>query len=417
MPYTIDVFTNWSGFGTWAALKSWLTSEEGGKLRVVEPHHSAYALVRYVKGQSDFTKPHVPWCRSVVVDRGSCLPVCVAPPKASKLTDTSAEEATIAEEFVDGTMVNLFCVGDTGLVNLATRSRLGGKSRFYETGPTFEEMFQDALKAHSIPSMNDILPSDPVASSVFTSTVLQHPSNRIVKSIGSPTFQLVHQGRVFADGRVELEEDASEMQCAKEGDFFEIQPYSLNAVKGAKSVESWVSQQGLERGFGWQGLVLKDGKGRRWRVRSLGYETVRRIRGNESTAEERFARLRKDRIVEQYISFYPEDRPQLYELEGRLRKNTRQLAQFYTDVFRTRKTPYHELPWPYKHHVSVLHNIFKDHLRAKEKKIDLEEVIRYVNGLTSEDLANMTKVHTLELRKSEPKKTVEAPSVEEPTTA
>jgi hypothetical protein len=338
----------------------------------------------------------------------------MAPPKASKLTDLSVEQAIIAEEFVDGTMVNLFRVGEPGVVNLATRSRLGGKSKFYETGPTFEDMFQDALKAHSIESMSDILPaSNESVAAVFTSTVLQHPSNRIVKSIGSPTFQLVHQGRVFADGRVELVEDAAEMECAKEGDFFEIQPYSLNAVKGAKSVESWVSQQALERGFGWQGLVLKDGKGQRWRVRSLVYETVRRIRGNESTAEERFARLRADRLVDQYISFYPEDRPQLYELEGRLRKNTRQLAQFYTDVFRTRKTPYHELPWPYKHHVSVLHNLFKDVLRAKEKKIDLDEVVRYVNGLNVDDLANMAKVHTLTLRKSEPKKE----TVEEPSTA
>jgi hypothetical protein len=353
-----------------------------------------------------------------VVDKESRLPVCVAPPKAANLTDLSVEQAIIAEEFVDGTMVNLFSVGDTGFVNLATRSRLGGKSKFYETGPTFEDMFQDALKAHSIETMSDILPaSNEGVAAVFTSTVLQHPSNRIVKSIGPPTFQLVHQGRVFTDGRVELVEDATEMECAKEGDFFEIQPYSLTAVKGAKSVESWVSQQALERGFGWQGLILKDGKGMRWRIRSLVYETVRRIRGNESSAEERFARLRADRLVDQYISFYPEDRPQLYELEGLLRKNTRQLAQFYTDVFRTRKTPYHELPWPYKHHVSVLHNLFKDVLRAKEKKIDLDEVVRYVNGLPVDDLANMAKVHTLTLRKSEPKKDNEAIAVEETATA
>jgi len=102
--------------------------------------------------------------------------------------------------------------------------------------------------------------------------------------------------------------------------------------------------------------------------------------------------------MDQYLAFFPEDRETLYELEGRFRKNTKQLFQFYTDVFRSRKTAYHTLPWPYKHHVSVLHTMFKDVLKALGKKVDLEEVIRYTNGLGLEDSANMAKVHKLELR-------------------
>jgi hypothetical protein len=141
---------------------------------------------------------------------------------------------------------------------------------------------------------------------------------------------------------------------------------------------------------------------------------VRRIRGNESSKEERFARLRKTRGMTQYLAFYPEDREAMYELEGLLRKNTRQLYTFYGDVFRGRKTPYHELPWPYKHHVSVLHNLFKDVLRAQSKKVTLEEVVKYVNGLGLEDLVNMTKVHSLELRKK-PEATAETEATERPS--
>jgi hypothetical protein len=88
----------------------------------------------------------------------------------------------------------------------------------------------------------------------------------------------------------------------------------------------------------------------------------------------------------------------LYTLEGRLRKNTRQLFQFYMDVFRARKTSFHALPWPYKHHVSVLHNYFKDTLRAKGQKVTFDEVVKYVNGLNQEDIGNMSKVHKLELK-------------------
>jgi hypothetical protein len=77
-------------------------------------------------------------------------------------------------------------------------------------------------------------------------------------------------------------------------------------------------------------------------------------------------------------------------------------------VFRARKTAYHELPWPYKHHVSQLHNLYKDTLKAQGKKVDLEQTIRYVNSLNAEDTANMSKVHKLELRPAK-KADAEAP--------
>ena len=402
MPYQVNVFSNWTSFKTWEELKQWLTSEAGGKLRVVEPKDGDYVVVRYVKGQSDFKLPHVRWCRSVVVDKKTRLPVCVAPPKADELSELALEAMNSAEEFVDGTMVSIFDNNGTPVV--ATRSRLNGTASFYEGGPTFAEMLREAAGVKGVESLSDMLPStqdDRVAR--FTCTVIQHPANRIVRKVDGPNVVIVHQGWTTAAGIVFIEEDASnfEFTSTDENADMEIQPYNLEAVRAAKSVEDWVSAQGQERGFGWQGVVLKDGSGHRIRVRSQVYETVRRLRGNESSVVERYARLRKARAVDQYLAFYPEDRQALYDLEGRLRKNTRQLFHFYADVFRARKTPYHELPWPYKHHVSVLHNLFKDTLRAQNKKVDLDETIRYVNSLNYDDTVNMLKQHRLDLKKSD----------------
>jgi hypothetical protein len=397
--YTINSFTHWvSDFASWADLKVWLTSEAGGSLRVVEPRDSPYALVRYVKGQSNFDLEHVRWCRSVIVQKDTRLPVCVAPPKSSTFEETTADVATVAEEFVDGTMINVFQVNGSE-AQIATRSRLGGRTRFYERGPTFGEMFDDAMKQMSVERLEGVLCDFEGGVSRFTSTILQHPANRIVKAVFQPSLVLVHQGTVAADGVVTITEDAGEFvfQGSETADP-EIQAYKLPPIQAAKTVREWVEQQALERGFGWQGLVLKDGKGRRWRMWSDIYQTVRHFRGNESSTEERFARLRKSRTLDQYLSFFPEDRDALYTLEGQLRKNSRQLFYFYSDVFRARKTAYYELPWPYKHHVSQLHNLYKDTLKAQGKKVDLEQVIRYVNGLNAEDTANMSKVHKLDLR-------------------
>jgi len=405
MPYTTDVFTTWSNFDSWDALRTWLSSENGGFLRVVEPKDSPFALVRYVKGKSVFALPHVRWCRSVVVDKSSRLPVCVAPPKANDVLSDTLESITHVEEFVDGSMVNLFDAGSSSQTYLATRSRLNADTRFYEGGPSFASMFCDALTAQHIESPMAILPreSKDNAFPTFTSIVLQHPANRIVQKVESPTFYIVHQGHVDSTGVVTIEEDANNFRCesgAEDTAFFQIQPYLLDSVKGARTVQTWVAEKAQKQGFGWQGIVLKDGQGNRWRVRSEVYETVRQIRGNESLDEERFARLRKVRGMDQYLAFFPEDREAFYALEGRLRKNTRQLLQFYIEVFRARTLAYHSLPWPYKHHVSVLHNLFKDTLRAQGSKVNFEEVVKYVNGLSVEDTANMTKQHSLELKPS-----------------
>jgi len=286
MPYQVDVFKSWLVMTSWDELKGWLTSEAGGFLRVVEPVSSPYALVRYTKGKSNFALPHVPWCRSVVVHKESRLPVCVSPVKAETLTETSVNDATVAEEFVDGTMMNIFhSAGDESVV-VCTRGRLGADKTFYKGCPSFRQMLDEAMIELGVNNFADMLPSSD-NSYRFTSVVLQHPSNRLVKKVDKAGFVIVHQGWVSDDGTVFIEEDASQFNyvSSKDANDYEIQPYNLESVRTAKTVNDWVSTQAQERGFSWQGLVLKDGAGRRWRLRSDVYETLRTLRGNEATSE------------------------------------------------------------------------------------------------------------------------------------
>jgi hypothetical protein len=403
MVYTVDVFTNLrKNFATWDALKAWLTSAEGGQLRVIEPRDTPLALIRYNKDRSNMSLPHVRWCRSVVVHKETRLPVCVSPPKSCQPTENFLDEVTVAEEFVDGTMMNAFHFldGENHITSVATRSRIGAECRFLDEGKMFKTMFYEALEEKKIATFGDILPPlEDERVGVFTSVVLQHPENRIVQKVTKPLIQIVHQGYVTSDGTVYIIEDPEDHVCAGRlpDPDLEIQPFNLDSIRGAKSVEAWVDARGTERGVGFQGIVLKDGKGNRWRFRNHGYDLVRNLRGNETNHLERFARLRRNRNTEQYLAFYPEDREAFYQIEGRLRKNTKQLTQFYIDTFRARKTPYHQLPWPYKHHVSVLHNMFKDTLKAKGMKVGFETVIKYVNALSLEDLVNMAKEHKTDL--------------------
>jgi hypothetical protein len=385
MTYTVDHFASWAEkHSTWNSLREWLVSAEGGKLRIVEPKTSPYALIRYVKESSDLSKSHVRWCRSVLIHKESRQIRSVAPPRGEDLSETTTIPETLSlETFEEGTMITIFRDLQNG-VTLSTRSRVGAKGRFYDNGPTFESMLKDALGSVEVESLLPPLLASEGSVAVFATVVVRHPENRIVAPVEKPTAVLIHQGTIRKTGAVELNESPSVIGISG--------PSSLEVSgKTFKALERSLTEMAHEKGQFWQGAVLRDGSGNRYRWRNPSYVLIKNLRGNESNPGERFARLRKTRTLDQYKMVFNGESKALYEMEGNLRKNTRQLFHFYCDVFKARTTQFYRLPWPFKHHVSVLHNMFKNELFKQGKKVDLEVVIRYVNGLTNEDLANFTK--------------------------
>jgi hypothetical protein len=105
--------------------------------------------------------------------------------------------------------------------------------------------------------------------------------------------------------------------------------------------------------------------------------------------EERYARLRTNRMVKKYIEYFPEDQDEFFRLEGVLRAHTKDLYDTYVETNITKTKAYADLPWPYKYHVGKLHRRFVETLRSLKQKINLEYIINYVNGLGAEDMAHI----------------------------
>lgn len=392
--YSLNTFDAWATKGSWDALKEHLTSQG---LRVVDPKDKEYAVVRYEKGKTDFkANPIASSCRSVVVEKSTGRVVAVAPVKAVAGTDDAVKSAWRVETFVDGTMVNVFWrIGSEEEPQVCTRSRLGALSKFQEKR-SFADQFKEACEKRGVTDLKALLTAPHTGGTegiqtVFATFVLQHPDNRIVTPVSEPTMFLVQMGWVNkAETTVYILENP-ELYGAQ-GKALAPELYDASgAWQSVEEVNKWVQETAQTEGYGWQGVVIKDGKGGRCRFRSDLYQVVRKLRGNENTGYERFARLRSTRNTTQYLAFYPEDTDSFYALEGRLRAQTRKLVAFYADTFKTRKQAYHELPWPFKYHVSVLHNLYKEKLKPNGKVVDLEAVIRYVNNLKIEDMANLLK--------------------------
>lgn len=373
MSYTINTFASLiQTYPTWNELYKYLTSVEGGSLRIVE--RAGFAVVRYVKGKSDMTKEHVRQFRSVVWNMRTNRPVSVAPVKAEKSGDEPpAHTDVLYTEFIDGSMINVYADSSQHKgYQIASRTQITANSSFY-TKTTFADMFQQAVKqGHVVFDLSE---------GEFVSCVVQHPENRVVVPVKKPRVWITQYGRIDAEGVVTVFTDAA----AWPEKFMIHAParYSLAEVKALKDT------------YEKKGYVIQERDGsRRWRRLHDEYEAVRALRGAESDSLERFLRLRKDGKVKVYLSYYKEESQVFWGYEKTLRDRTQQLGDFYTRVKKLKDMQLRVVPFEFRQHVYALHGQYLKSLPSP-KSIDKPTIIEYVNLLNVEQQAKLVRASLL----------------------
>lgn len=157
--------------------------------------------------------------RSVVIDPENNHLLCVSPCKSATLesflniekenasfegerirfTQGQTVEKWVADEMIEGTMINLFYDNRLGGWEISTRGAIGGKYWFYRTEysnsypnqKTFYEMFMEALRQDNNQTLNEIGLICDLPKCYCYSFVLQHPENHIVYQIREPKLYLV----------------------------------------------------------------------------------------------------------------------------------------------------------------------------------------------------------------------------------
>jgi len=381
--FTTNVFSELiSRYPTWDALRLFLISEEGGKLRVMASETDDLAIIRYTKGTSDFKKPHVPYFRSVVWSRSRNLPVCVAPIKAL-YGNAEPGVAVRITDFVDGTMINVFRTADG--VRIATRTSIDARGTFY-SARSFAELFSDAFRAlggttrffESVLKVGE-----------FVSFVLQHPEHKTVLSISQPRIFVSYFGSVT--NGVSMTADAS--QWPERLASYAPQVYSESLTFDTHKA-SYQMMRDQRLGYSWQGMVFQEVDGpRRWRIRNPAYTAVRTLRGSESNPMERFLRLRSEGTVKKYLEHFRDESNELWGFEKALRERTQELYTAYTEMNKLKVKTMKQLPYCLRPHVYALHGIYlaslpKDGSQAPKesvKPILKDRVVQYVNDLSLED--------------------------------
>ena len=384
---SLSVFTDLiSSFPTWESLSAHLKSREGGALRIDDNStpENPFAVIRYVKGQSNMDMPHVRTFRSVVWDTLEHRPVSVCPVKSEdgESVPADAGESTdgfVMTHFVDGVMIGMFYDNYSGQWRIHTRSTLDATCRYFSNAHTFQEMFTTA---------SGTLDYDALDKTCCYTWVLTHPENRIVVSVNRPRITCVQKGKYTADGGFTV--------LPLEGT-----QYAVLTIRGMKTwaeVKARISEWNVRFKHNAQGIVMQElATGRRWKLRTAEYNRVRLLRGNSPRRDYLMMDCWRRGLLRDYITFYPEERVIADALLARWKHITNDVYRMYVEVFKARKMDKSAIPPKYRPLVFGLHGKYLETLKPAGKSVDWKAAQDFMN---ERDTAQMLFVLNWEVRQA-----------------
>ena len=355
---------------------------------------NAYKVIHYEKEflSSDLISSYG-LCRSIIVNSKNEV-ICYAPPKSIP-ADSFMEKYSIrnlfvvAEEFVEGTMINVFwdkTNGINGTWEIATRNIVGATSSFFikKNRKSFREMFFEACE-----ECNLLL--DELNKNYCYSFVLQHPENRIVVPFKKPNLYLVsvfliensnsdvvihnmHLDRIKRDNDLLLHHLGiqNSMICFP-------QKINTDSTTYSDLIEKYGS---INTSYDVLGIVLYNkNTGERTKIRNPVYEEVRQLRGNQPKLQYQYLSLRHQGKIAEFLKYYPESKRECSEFRHQLHLFTNNLFANYILCYIKKEKPLKEYPEQYRTHMFHLHKIYLNDLKEKNLFVTNTIVKKYVNEM------------------------------------
>ena len=348
-----------------------------------------YSVIRYDKEILAYDLiPTYGLCRSIIVNSQNKV-VSFAPPKSipsDKFIEDYSEHSPgiVAEEFVEGTMINVFWdseIGINGGWEITTRNTPGASCSFFKNNKnneTFRQMFLEAAEKHNL--VFNML--NPVYCYSF---VLQHPNNRIVVPFKKQLLYLVAIYSIkYIDNNIfvnsfeprELIKDIFELSNVTVK-FPEI--YTFNRY--SELIEKYAS---MNTSYNIVGVVLHNRlTGERAKIRNPVYEQVRNLRGNQPKLQYQYLCLRKEGKISEFLKFYPENKKMFFEFRDQVHLFTNTLFDNYKSCYIKKEKQLKEFSEQYRTHMFHIHQIYLNDLRVENKFITSTTVQKYVNELPS----------------------------------
>jgi len=286
------------------------------------------------------------------------------------------DDNIIAEEFIEGTMINVFFDDAISSWQIATRNNIGAEIYFYkkENSKTFKVMFDEALKEINLDLNN-------LNKKYSYSFVLQHPDNIIVVPFNKP--------QLYCVGVYEIKLVSNEYIVYTFPFYLKDDPMWNNSLIKFPEIYDFKSYNDLinkyasvNTPYNILGVVLKNiTNGLRSKIRNPIYEEVRQLRGNQPKLQYQYLILRNQGKIKDFLKYFPNNKNQFSIFREQIHFFTNNLHQNYIDCYVKHNNPLSSYSPQYKTHIFKLHQIYLNELMEKKLYVSISVVINYVNKL------------------------------------
>ena len=270
--------------------------------------------------------------RSVIVDTVSNKVVSYSPPKSVNHYDfyenNSFESLSSVEEYIEGTMINVYWNERIGDWDLATKSNIGARCHYnVMIKETFRYMFLDV--------MNKVgLEFEDLNKNYSYCFIMQPPKNRIVTPIENHNLYLCNAYKFNGYEVYKVNDDELNEKLLT----FKIE----NLMGNRDDLKNIYKNNKYEDDYQKVGIVFKNSKGQRCKVRNTTYEYVRRLKGNSPKIQYQYYHLKKENKVNEYLKYYPEQKDTFYKMRDDLYEFTNNLYQHYISCYIKKEKPLKE---------------------------------------------------------------------------
>lgn len=299
------------------------------------------------------------------------------------------------EDFIDGTMINVFFDNINNTWEIATRSTVGGNIVYfndiknynffnsnnqydYYKNITFRSMFFESCNSNNF-DLNSL------NTNYCYSFVMQHPFNRIVTPIKTPIIYLV---KVY-----EINNTSFPIVYVKDIDIMKHinEPPYIFANSNVQFINKYQIYSSLDElqtyynnklaPFHCVGSIIYNKDGTRTKIRNVNYEEVRKLRGNQPKLQYNYLSLKKENKIKEFLYYYPEHLLLFNKFKLIMFEYTNELFINYISCFIKKHKHLKEYPFQYKTHMYYIHQKYIKDLKPLNKIVDKKTVIDYVNNL------------------------------------
>lgn len=292
----------------------------------------------------------------------------------------------ICQEFVEGTMINVFWDSCVSEFVISTKNKVGADASFFVTTPrkTFRQMFEETA-SHIGLDVNSL------NKDYCYSFVMQHPENRLVTYYEVPALHLIAVYKILhgEDPSFPIVVENIDFNVARECNA--LRESGVQYLKNYEEITSY--QEAMDKfasvttPYNIQGVVLINLEtGERTKARNPNFEQVKRLRGNQPKGQYQYLSLMYQGKVNEFLSFYPEFKDDFLLYKEQLHDFTAQLLTHYSNCYIKKQAPLMTYPKRFRTHMYNLNTRYKNELKPAGKFVNKVETIKYVNSLPTDHL-------------------------------